>query len=212
MKTTTNTTKTINYTALPHAMRLVIAKEVVQRIANGEAPDKVAKEFGANIALVNSWLKRDSEGTLDKHYHATKVVDRIDARHMSNDDRMSLRQKAKDMRKTTGIAQTARALGVAQLTIRRCDESEAETYHKRGRKFKMINIRTVTDDVRIELNTKALEMHKNGQNIDAISESLRINKLLITRWIKLGVVTGKRGRKARMEVETTTEVSTEVQA
>jgi hypothetical protein len=144
MKTTTKTTATkkINYSLLPQALRLAIAKEVVLRIANGEAPAMVAKEFGATIALVNSWVKRDSEGTLGKRLHDDKVTTRIDHRNLPDAPRIVARKVAMEKIKNgNGIAKTARELGTTEMSIRRWmdgDEAGFESYAKRGRKAHVV--------------------------------------------------------------------------
>jgi transposase-like protein len=196
------------------AATAIIINEVIKQIASGEDVKVVSAKFGISEATILKYAKKENVAVTPvtkKAKKAVKKTDRIDARHMSNDERMELRQKAKDLRKTTGIAQTARVLGVAQLTVRRWDESESDTYHKRGRKVKMLNVRKVTDDERMELNAKVIEMHKNGETIEVISDSLHVNKLLVARWIKRGVVAGKRGRKAH-STEVATEVATQVEA
>lgn len=199
------------------ATTAIIINEAMKNISSGEDVRSVSNKFGISEFTLLKYAKARNvvikQVPTQTKRKAVKVTDRIDARHMSNDERMALRLKAKEMRKSTGIAQTARALGVAQLTVRRWDESEGDTYHKRGRKSKMIDIRATTDETRIELNTKVLDMHKNGDSIETISDSLHINKLLITRWIKRGVVSGTRGRKAKSHTDQVESVAmTEVQA
>ena len=159
MKTTTTTAKTtkkINYAMLPQALRLAIAKEVVLRIANGEAPAMVAKEFGATIALVNSWVKRDSEGTLGKRLHDDKVTTRIDHRNLPDAPRIVARKVAMEKIKNgNGIAKTARELGTTEMSIRRWmdgDEAGFETYAKRGRKAR-VEVETTTE-VSTEVTTE----------------------------------------------------------
>jgi len=75
MKKNTTTTK-INYAILPQALRLAASAEAVARVKAGESATEVAKAFGTTLALVNSWVKRDSEGTLGKRLHDDKVTAR----------------------------------------------------------------------------------------------------------------------------------------
>ena len=162
MKTTTKTTATkkINYSLLPQALRLAIAKEVVLRIANGEAPAMVAKEFGATIALVNSWVKRDGEGTLGKRLHDDKVTTRIDHRNLPDAPRIVARKVAMEKIKNgNGIAKTARELGTTEMSIRRWmdgDEAGFESYAKRGRKSH--SVVEVTPEVTPEVVTESTEV------------------------------------------------------
>jgi DNA-binding transcriptional regulator YiaG len=196
------------------AASAIIINEVIKQISAGENVAVISKKFGISAATILKYAKKENVVAVHadkKVKKAIKKTDRIDARHISNDERMELRKKAKALRKTTGIAQTARALGVAQLTVRRWEESESDTYHKRGRKLKMLNIRAVTDEARMKLNAKVIEMHKNGETIEAISDSVRVNKLLVARWVNRGVVAGKRGRKAH-STEVVADVATQVEA
>lgn len=153
MKTTTKkTAKKINYSLLPQALRLAVSKEVVSRIENGEAPVKVANEFGASLSLVTSWVKRNAEGTLGKRLHDDKVTTRIDHRNLPDATRIVARKVAMEKRKNgNSIAKTARELGTTEMSIRRWlegDEAGFETYAKRGRKAHIVE--TEVSEVSVE--------------------------------------------------------------
>ena len=162
MKTTTTakTTKKINYSLLPQALRLAVSKEVVSRIENGEAPVKVANEFGASLTLVASWVKRNSEGTLGKRLHDDKVTTRIDHRNLPDAPRIVARKVAMEKIKNgNGIAKTARELGTTEMSIRRWmdgDEAGFESYAKRGRKSHVVV--EVTPEVTPEVVPESTEV------------------------------------------------------
>lgn len=139
-KINTNTAKTtiLNYAHLPQALRLAASADAVARVKAGENPNEVAKAFGTTLALVNSWVKRDAEGTLGKRLHDDKVTDLVDHRNLPNAVREAGRKLAlKKIKEGNGIAKTARELGTSQLSVRRWMEGEEQGfngYAKRGRK------------------------------------------------------------------------------
>ena len=111
------------------AASAIIINEVIKQISAGENVAVISKKFGISPATILKYAKKENVVVVNADKKVTKAVkktDRIDARHISNEERMELRKKAKDLRKTTGIAQTARVLGVAQLTVRRWEESNLD--------------------------------------------------------------------------------------
>jgi hypothetical protein len=99
----------INYKQLPQALRLAAAKDAVSRVRAGENATDVAKAFGTTLALVNSWVKRDAEGTLGKRLHDDKVTSRVDHRNLPNAVREAGRKLALEkIKKGNTIAKTAR--------------------------------------------------------------------------------------------------------
>ena len=144
----------LNYATLPQALRLAASADAVARVKAGESANEVAKAFGTTLALVNSWVKRDAEGTLGKRLHDDKVTDRIDHRNLPDAVREAGRKMAlKKVKEGNGIAKTARELGTSQLSVRRWMESEEQGfngYAKRGRKARVIEAETsieVTSEV-----------------------------------------------------------------
>lgn len=148
MKKNTNTAK-INYAILPQALRLVASAEAVARVKAGESGTEVAKAFGTTLALVNSWVKRDAEGTLGKRLHDDKVTGRVDHRNLPNAVREVGRKLALEkIKKGNSIAKTARELGTTELSIRRWMESEElgfNGYAKRGRKPRAVEAEISTE-------------------------------------------------------------------
>lgn len=140
MKNTIATAKAtiLNYAQLPQALRLAASKDAVARVRAGENASEVAKAFRTTLALVNSWVKRDTEGTLGKRLHDDKVTARVDHRNLPNAVREAGRKLALEkIKKGNTIAKTARELGTSQLSVRRWMESEEQGFTgfaKRGRK------------------------------------------------------------------------------
>lgn len=139
----------LNYATLPQALRLAASADAVARVKAGESATEVAKAFGTTLALVNSWVKRDAEGTLGKRLHDDKVTDRVDHRNLPDAVREAGRKLAlKKVKEGNGIARTARELGTSQLSVRRWMESEEQGfngYAKRGRKARVIEAETSTE-------------------------------------------------------------------
>ena len=139
----------LNYATLPQALRLAASADAVARVKAGESITDVAKAFGTTLALVNSWVKRDAEGTLGKRLHDDKVTDRVDHRNLPDAVREAGRKLAlKKVKEGNGIAKTARELGTSQLSVRRRMESEEQGFNgcaKRGRKARAIEVETSTE-------------------------------------------------------------------
>lgn len=161
-----NTTKKsviLNYATLPQALRLAASADAVARVKAGESITDVAKAFGTTFTLVNSWVKRDVEGTLGKRLHDDKVTDRVDHRNLPDAVREAGRKMAlKKVKEGNGIAKTARELGTSQLSVRRWMEGEEQGfngYAKRGRKSHSVEAEVSTEV------TSEVVVDTNGENI-----------------------------------------------
>jgi len=156
MKNTIATAKAtiLNYARLPQALRLAASKDAVARVRAGENATTVAKAFGTTLALVNSWVKRDTEGTLGKRLHDDKVTGRVDHRNLPNAVREAGRKLALEKIKNGNtITKTARELGTSQLSVRRWMESDElgfTGYAKRGRKAHSTEVATDVATTEVE--------------------------------------------------------------